>query len=319
MIALRDVRAGYTTPAGFVAALDGVSLTVQDDEILGIAGESGCGKSTLVRVLYGEVDGALRVVGGEVAARFADHATGATTLVDGASLHRYWWDLLSYVPQGSMSVLNPLARIGAQFADALPARRRAGGAAALRRDIAGFLTEFDLAPDVLDRFPHQLSGGMRQRVLVAMAAFVEPRMILADEPTTALDVVVQKRILLLLHQVQRRQRNSLVIVSHDLGVHYQVADRVAIVYAGRIVETGPTEAIFARPLHPYTAALIAAIPRIGDDAPRQGIEGRPPDLAAPPPGCRFSPRCPEAEAACFAVAPPLRAHGTGREVACLRR
>ena len=182
--------------------------------------------------------------------------------------------------------------------------------------MAEFLAGFDLEPHVLRAYPHQLSGGMRQRVLVAMAAFVQPRVILADEPTTALDVVVQKRILILLRQVQQRQRNSVVIVSHDLGVHYQIADRLAVLYAGKLVEIGPTEQIFARPLHPYTQSLIEAIPRIGDDAPRGGIEGRPPDLASPPPGCRFSPRCREARELCMRVEPAFEEKGAGRHAAC---
>lgn len=313
MITLDRVRAGYATPAGFVAAVDGLSLVVGDHEILGIAGESGCGKSTLMRLIYGEFGRgtSLQLVGGTIEASFAD--AGATLTVAGERLRDHWWDLVSYVPQGSMGVLNPVARIGAQFADAVPPRRQSRH---LMREVATFLGEFDLEPHVLSAFPHQLSGGMRQRVLVAMAAFVHPRVILADEPTTALDVVVQKRILILLRQVQRRQRNSVVMVSHDLGVHYQIADRLAVLYAGKMVEIGPTEKMFAAPSHPYTRALIEAIPRIGDERPRGGIEGGPPDLAALPPGCRFHPRCPEARAICSRLEPALEEKAPGRHAAC---
>jgi peptide/nickel transport system ATP-binding protein len=315
VITLDGVRAGYDTPSGFVAAVDGVSLTLADHEILGVAGESGCGKSTLVRLIYGEFGARtpLRLASGSIAARFPGADGGAPIAVPGERLRAHWWDLVTYVPQGSMSVLNPVMRIGAQFVDALPGRRRGHG---MDAEIAAFLAEFDLDSQVLRAYPHQLSGGMRQRVLVAMAAFVHPRVILADEPTTALDVVVQKRILILLRQVQRRQRNSVVIVSHDLGVHYQVADRLAVLYAGKLIEIGPTDPVFARPLHPYTQGLIEAIPRVGDDQPRGGIEGRPPDLAAPPPGCRFHPRCREARALCARAEPALEEKAAGRFAAC---
>ncbi len=169
---------------------------------------------------------------------------------------------------------------------------------------------------MLDAYPHQLSGGMRQRVLVAVAAFVNPRLILADEPTTALDVVVQKRILLMMVEIQRRLRNTLVLVSHDLGVHYQVTDRLAIAYAGKIVEFGPTARIFAAPSHPYTQALVAALPRIGEKRQRSGLEGRPPSLADPPAGCRFAARCPEAQDICRRVSPALEMRSADRPVAC---
>jgi peptide/nickel transport system ATP-binding protein len=315
LITLDAVRAGYATPAGFVAAVDGISLTVGDDEILGIAGESGCGKSTLVRLIYGDfgAPAPLRLAAGRIDGRFVDTRTGKDITLVGAELRRHWWDLLSYVPQGSMGVLNPVARIGAQFSDALPARRSGRDVDA---EIVAFLGEFDLDAGVLRAYPHQLSGGMRQRVLVAMAAFVQPRVILADEPTTALDVVVQKRILILLRTVQRRQRNSVVIVSHDLGVHYQIADRLAVLYAGKLVEIGTTDQVFAAPSHPYTRGLIEAIPRIGDLQLRGGIEGRPPDLAAPPPGCRFHPRCPEAREICARTEPALEEKAPGQFAAC---
>ena len=162
-----------------------------------------------------------------------------------------------------MSVLNPIMKIEKQIVDGLPARERRGSRKELRQRLADFLGGFGLPETVLDSYPHQLSGGMRQRVLVAIAAFVNPQLILADEPTTALDVVVQKRILLMLVEIQRRLQNTLVLVSHDLGVHYQITDRIAIAYKGKIVEIGPTDEVFANPQHDYTKALIAALPRIG--------------------------------------------------------
>ena len=262
MIEIENVTVGYGT-ARFVTAVDDVSLTIGDNEILGIAGESGSGKSTLMRAVYGDFSTGLRISSGTITGGFADPRTGTVTALPSTEFNRIWWDQLTYVPQGSMSVLNPLMKVERQVVDGLPARQRGGGRAALRARIAEFLAGFGLEESVLDAFPHQLSGGMRQRVLVAIAAFVNPRLILADEPTTALDVVVQKKIWLMLVEVQRRLRNSLVLVSHDLGVHYQITDRLAVMHRGKIVEIGPTAAIFANPQHEYTRTLIGSLPRLG--------------------------------------------------------
>ena len=316
MIRLQNVRAGYATATGFVAAVDDVSLTVEDHEILGIAGESGCGKSTLLKILYGQFGGALSLASGTVEARFRDAATGALVTHGAHQLRELWWKQLSYVPQGSMSVMNPVTRIEAQMVEALPDSMRKRGRKALRAEIEAFLSELKLPASVLTAYPHQLSGGMRQRVMIAMACFFYPRLVLADEPTTALDVVVQKSILLLLVAIQRRQKNALVIVSHDLGVHYQITDRIAIAYAGKIVEIGPTRDVFANPRHPYTQALIESLPRVGDRSLRHGIEGRPPDLANPPAGCRFAARCAKAADVCWQTSPELLDHAPGHAVAC---
>ncbi|MDB5585570.1 MAG: Peptide transporter ATPase [Devosia sp.] len=261
MITVDKVTVGYGT-TGFIKAVDEVSLTINDNEILGIAGESGSGKSTLMRAVYGDFSTGLRIQSGTVTGRFEDARTGKVIEAPSSQFAPLWWDQLSYIPQGSMSVLNPLMKIEAQVVDGLPARERQGGSRALRQRIAEFLAGFGLEETVLDAYPHQLSGGMRQRVLVAIAAFVNPRLILADEPTTALDVVVQKKILLMMVEIQRRQRNSLVLVSHDLGVHYQITDRLVIMYQGRIVEQGPTAEVFANPQHDYTKNLIASLPRL---------------------------------------------------------
>ena len=260
MITVDNVTIGYGT-AGFIKAVDGVSLTINDDEILGIAGESGSGKSTLMRAVYGDFSTGLRIRDGAITGRFE---TGAGKAIEAPSrdFGALWWDQISYIPQGSMSVLNPLMKIEKQIIDGLPRRERQGSRADLRRRIADFLAGFGLAENVLDAYPHQLSGGMRQRVLVAIAAFVNHRLILADEPTTALDVVVQKKILLMMVEIQRRQRNALVLVSHDLGVHYQITDRLVIMYQGKIVEAGRTAEIFANPQHDYTKNLIASLPRL---------------------------------------------------------
>jgi peptide/nickel transport system ATP-binding protein len=316
MIELRNVTAGYGHGKDFVAAVDNVSLTVKDDEILGVAGESGCGKSTLMRSLYGDFSSGLTMQSGSIKARFTDPDSGHVVERDGANLRNLWWNAISYVPQGSMSVLNPVMRVGHQIMDALPKRERTGSTKERRARLVKFLEGLGLPESVLDSYPHQLSGGMRQRVLVALAAFIGPRLILADEPTTALDVVVQKRILIMLFEIQRRLKNALVLVSHDLGVHFQITDRLAIAYAGKLVEIGPTAEVFSAPQHPYTQALIGALPRIGQRGERVGLEGRPPSLASPPVGCRFAPRCREAQAICRTSEPSLEPRTIGRPVAC---
>jgi peptide/nickel transport system ATP-binding protein len=316
MITLQNLKAGYGSDRTFITAVDDVSLVVADDEILGIAGESGCGKSTLMRSLYGDFSSGLRMVGGSIAARFTDPVSGARIERDGAHLKDLWWDSIAYVPQGSMSVLNPVMRVGKQITDALPRRERRGSSSDTRGRLITFLQGFGLPATVLDAYPHQLSGGMRQRVLVAIAAFINPRVILADEPTTALDVIVQKRILIMLYEIQRRLQNALVLVSHDLGVHFQITDRIAIVYAGKLIEIGPTAQVFAAPQHPYTQALIRALPRIEQRGDRVGLEGRPPGLASPPAGCRFAPRCAEAKPICRVDEPALVQRQAGRPVAC---
>ena len=310
MIRVEDVTASYFTPAGPVQALDHVSLTIRDDEVLGIAGESGCGKSTLIKVIYQFVEPPLRLLSGRVEA-MARGAGGEPVVLDGPALRRAWWRYISYIPQGSMSVLNPVARVGRQFLDAAGASAAFASRAELDARIAGYLGELNLPVDVLRAYPHQLSGGMRQRVIVALATFLHPRVILADEPTTALDVVVQRGIITMLGELQARERNTLVVVSHDMGVHYQLASRLAIMYAGKLVELADLAALVDRPLHPYTALLIGSLPRVGDRGRREGIGGRPPRLLDPPPGCRFAPRCPQAMAVCSRVDPPLREHDAG--------
>ncbi|TXL73924.1 ABC transporter ATP-binding protein [Vineibacter terrae] len=313
MIVVDNVVAGYRTPAGLVKAVDRVSLEVRDGEILGIAGESGCGKTTLLKLLYGSFGDGLEIFSGRVYWRDPD---GRRT-IDCADFHRHWWEIFSYVPQGSMSALNPLMRIAPQMLDAGTGANRAD-MAARRARIARTLAELDLPARTQRLYPHQLSGGMRQRVMIGLAAYVDPDVVLADEPTTALDVVVQRQILENLVRLQRARRNTIVIVSHDLGLHRQVADRVAVLYAGRLAEIGSNDAVLGRPAHPYTQGLVDSLPRLGDRQPRQGIDGRPPDFMAMPPGCRFAPRCRRAIAACAGSDPDPRPHGSDRTAACIQ-
>ena len=315
MIRIEDVKASYFTPAGEVQAVDRVSMSILDNEVLGIAGESGCGKSTLIKIIYQFIEPPLRLVSGRVEATTRGE-DGESVVMDGAALRKAWWQYISYIPQGSMSVLNPVARVGSQFLDAVGKSTAFKNKEEMYSRVTGYLKELDLPVDVLKAYPHQLSGGMRQRVIVALATFLHPKVILADEPTTALDVVVQRGIITMLAQLQQREQNTLVIVSHDMGVHYQLARRMAIMYAGKLVELAEVGAIVESPLHPYTNLLIGSLPRIGDHARRQGIGGAPPSLLNPPPGCRFAPRCPRAMAVCQTVDPPLLEYRPGRFVAC---
>jgi peptide/nickel transport system ATP-binding protein len=301
MLELAAVSARYETPRGAVRAVSDITLTVQSSEILGIAGESGCGKSSLLKIMYGNIRPPMRLVGGTVTVS-AGGTDGQAVTLRNEQIRKGWWKTISYVPQGAMSVLNPVARIERQFMDAVPSGHREARAM-VRANLASYLSELGLPSQVLRSYPHQLSGGMRQRVVIAMATFLHPAVVLADEPTTALDVIVQRSILTLLTHLQSQMKNSLIIVSHDMGVHYQITHRMGIMYAGRMVERGPTARIFERPLHPYTRALINALPKIGDTGRREGIPGLPPNLLAPATGCPFAARCPAVMDICRRAAP----------------
>ena len=315
MLKVDHVTASYKTLEGNVVAVEDVDFEIFDNEIFGIAGESGCGKSTMLKVLYDIIQFPLEVDNGRVILDGRRH--GAPFEYTTGSISGSWWTNIAYVPQAAMSVLNPIARLKKQFLDSLPMERRSRAEEAkMLERVRAYLTELNLSPDVLDAYPFQLSGGMRQRVIIALATFMEPQFILADEPTTALDVVVQKGILKMLMKYQRAHKNSIVIVSHDLGVHYQITDRIAIMYSGKVVELGRTEEIFSEPRHPYTQMLIDALPKVGDRSERIGIEGTPPSLRNPPPGCRFAPRCPKATSACSGSIPAFREVSPGHFAAC---
>jgi peptide/nickel transport system ATP-binding protein len=219
--------------------------------------------------------------------------------------------------QGSMSALNPLRRIGGLFED-FGSRPLGLSGSAFSRRVVEHLERLKLNPNILDAYPHELSGGMRQRVTIGLATVCNPEFVIADEPTTALDVVVQKDVLALIRQLRCEIGSSIVFVTHDMSVHANMADRVGIIYAGRLVEEAPTRTLFHAPRHPYTAHLIASLPRIGDTTPRPALAGRPPNLSAPPDGCRFHPRCPLAVDQCRREAPPLETVGPDQRSACWR-
>jgi peptide/nickel transport system ATP-binding protein len=217
--------------------------------------------------------------------------------------------------QGSMNVLNPVRRLRRSFADF--ARPHIGGTEKeFEKAVVDHLARVKLDASVLAAYPHELSGGMRQRVTIALATICRPDFIIADEPTTALDVVVQKDVLGMIRGIQREIGSSVLFVTHDMGVHAHLSDRLGIMYAGRLVEEATTGEVFGTPLHPYTRHLISSLPRIGDDVPRKGLEGAPPNLADPPPGCRFHPRCPLAMEVCSHRVPSMIETAPGHRVAC---
>ena len=315
MMRIENLTAQYQTITGPVVSVKDVNFQIKDDEIFGIAGESGCGKSTLLKVLYDVIRYPLEIKSGRVVLDYTDR-TGKQRSLQSGEISKAWWDAISYVPQAAMSVLNPVYRIDEQFYELFRRHRAGEGEKVMRERVVQYLNELDLPVDVLKAYPHELSGGMRQRVVIAMATFLQPGMIFADEPTTALDVVVQKSILMMLMELQSRMKNTLVIVSHDMGVHYQITKRMGIMYSGSLVELGPTDDIFANPLHPYTQMLIGALPKVGDRTTREGISGGPPSLRNPPPGCRFAPRCKKARPECTQSVPEFVEVAPGRFAAC---
>lgn len=315
MLKIENLSTSYKTIDGDVHVINDLNFDIHDNEIFGIAGESGCGKTTLLNTLYDIVEFPLVIDKGRVV--LEGEKNGQKFSYESGQIRKTWWNNISYVPQAAQSVLNPIVRLKKQFLDSIPKedRKNETEEQTLQR-VADYFKELSLSPDVLESYPFQLSGGMRQRAIIALATFMSPNVVLADEPTTALDVVVQKGILMMLMRLQKQLKNTLVIVSHDMGVHYQITDRMAIMYSGSVIELGDTEDIFNDPIHPYTTMLVGALPRVGDKSQRVGIPGRPPALKNPPPGCRFAPRCPHATDRCREEVPAFREIKPGRFAAC---
>ena len=315
-LSVRGLRAYYLTShfgvEREVRAVDDITLSVEKKEIYGIAGESSCGKSTFIRTIAAAIRPPLRVLGGSIRYSFLDRDLYD---LDERALTEMRWKHLSCILQGSMNVLNPVRRVRESFKDF--ASPHMGLARSVFFDaVKAHLNRLRLSPTVLSAFPHELSGGMRQRVAIALATVCRPEFIIADEPTTALDVVVQKDVLALILEMQREIGSSMIFVTHDLTVHANISNRLGIMYAGRLVEEGSTRDILRDPMHPYTRHLIASLPRIGDVTPKKGLSGAPPSLADPPSGCRFHPRCPLAMDICRQAHPELTALAPGRRVAC---
>ena len=296
-------------------AVNGIDITIYENEIYSIAGESGCGKTTLLKTLFGEVVPPLRLVGGRIFYRINDTEVDVTDL--GAEEKRKLrMEYISYIPQGSMSVFNPVLKIRDAFADFIGSHISGQSRDEMFALAQERISKLGLPKHVLDVYPHQLSGGMRQRVTIALASSLNPRIMIGDEPTTALDVVVQRGVIQMLKEIQKALKNTIILVTHDMGVHANIADRIGIMYAGKIVEEGTTEQIFANPAHPYTQFLINSLPKFGDKTMRDSVPGSPPSLANLPQGCPFHPRCPHVKDICRQQMPDFTQMEASHKAAC---
>lgn len=294
-----DLKVRYRQSGGDTMAVDGASLTIPRGSITGIVGESGCGKTTLGRSIIGVVASNAEIAGGKMLFDGRDLAT-----LSNKEQREIRWREIAFVPQSAMNSLNPVYRVGDQLRRILVERGRLAPHDARARQ-AELFSAVGLPPQRLNDFPHQFSGGMRQRVALAMALALKPKLIIADEPVTALDVLVQKQVLDLLIELRAKLSLSIILVTHDIGVIGYACDRVAVMYGGMVVEEGDTSTIFAAPAHPYTMGLLQAFPNIdSDERSLFPIKGSPPDLSRPPPGCRFEPRCPFAIETCRRPVPP---------------
>lgn len=299
-----------------VHAVDGVSFELYPNEIYGVAGESSCGKTTLIKVISGNIKPPLKAHTGSVNYQFGSYETNMLTVSQDEMRRNIRWKEISYVMQGSMSVLNPVRKVIKTFEDIVDSHHGIKDRKAFLEQTQKHISRLGLPAEVLDAYPHQLSGGMRQRVAISLATIFHPKLIIADEPTTALDVVVQRGVLQMLKSIQAESKNTVLLVTHDMAVHANVADRVMIMYAGRIMEEAPTEIIFKAPRHPYTKHLISSLPMIGVRSTKTGLKGTPPNLANPPSGCRFHPRCPLAIEICRVEVPEMITLENKHRVAC---
>ncbi|MDQ3226145.1 MAG: ABC transporter ATP-binding protein [Chloroflexota bacterium] len=315
ILQIRDLRTSFVTSAGIVRAVDGVSFDVRPGEIFGLVGESGCGKSATCRSI-------IRLLPSHATTEGEVLLNGEDLLTAGAeAMRQVRGGEISMIFQDPMSALNPVLRVGEQVAEAVQAHRGVGRRAAWARALELLRLVGIPAPERrLREYPYQFSGGMRQRVLIAIALAGEPNVLLADEPTTALDVTIQDQILKLIVRLQRELGMSVILVSHDLAVIAHVCQRVAVMYAGQIVEQGEVRTVLRAPRHPYTMGLLASLPGIGArERYLQPIAGAPPSLLDPPSGCRFHPRCTYAVEQCRSWTPELLPVGPGHGAACWRQ
>ncbi|MFE7709057.1 ABC transporter ATP-binding protein [Streptomyces sp. NPDC057486] len=302
LIDVRDLSVAYESGGGLVTAVDRVSFTLHPGEILGLAGESGCGKSTIALALPRLLRSPAVITGGQVVFDGTDLLG-----MDDTAIRAVRWRDIALVFQNAMNALNPVLRLSAQMVDVIRHHDRASAEQA--RERAGELLDLvGIGRDRLRAYPHQLSGGMRQRAAIAIALALRPRLVILDEPTTALDVVVQREILDELKGLQRELGFAVLFVSHDLELLAEFTDRIAIMYAGRLVESAPSLPLLDGAAHPYTRGLLAAAPDLHGrrSVSRTALPGTPPDLSAPPPGCRFAERCEKAMDVCRWDEPPLR-------------
>jgi peptide/nickel transport system ATP-binding protein len=312
LLEVRNVKTYFYTLRGVVRAVDDVNLELSRGESLGIAGESGCGKSTLAFTIIRLIPPPGRMVGGSIVFQGVD----ITKMSEEEFRQKIRWKGVSMIFQGAMNVLNPVITVGDHLAEVLMLHKNYTKKEALA-EAAKLLQMVGIEPRRLKSYPFELSGGMKQRVVIAMALALNPPLVIADEPTTALDVVVQAQIMNLLKKLKRELKTSIILISHDLSLIAELADKVAIMYAGKIVEQGLSDYVYKTPKHPYTQGLLGSIPRLrGEIRDLTWIPGVPPDLRYPPPGCRFYPRCKYAMEKCKKEEPPVIEVEKGHYVAC---
>lgn len=311
VLQVNKLRVHYATPSGDVIAVNGVDLKVLEGETIGLVGESGCGKSTLAMSILRLVQPPGRIVSGQVQLLGME----LTTLSE-AELRQVRWNQIALIPQGAMNSLNPVMRVRDQIAEAIETHQGKRPSQELKERILRLLAMVGLPSRVYNMYPHELSGGMKQRVCIAMAIALTPSLIIADEPTSALDVVVQRVVAQTLLDVKRTLGVSMILIGHDMGLMAQLVDRIAVMYAGNIVEIAPVKDIFAEPLHPYTQLLLASIPSVKERKPLVVTQGLTHDLRRPPPGCIFQLRCPFVMDKCREVVPPLRELRPNHFAAC---
>ncbi len=293
-------------------AVENVSFSVDEGEALGIAGESGCGKSTVALSLLKILPSGGRIRTGKIIFDNVDLVPLSEN-----EMRKIRWSGMSIVFQGAMNALNPVYKVGDQISEAIKVHESGVGDSDVKERVAKLLETVGIEPSRADNYPHEFSGGMRQRALIAMALAANPKLLIGDEPGTALDVIVQAQTLKLLRDLKDRLGLSMILISHDLSIIAETCEKTAIMYAGKIVEYGDTVSIFKRPLHPYTQGLIKAFPSIkGERVRLTSIPGQPPDLLHPPPACRFNPRCPYVMDVCKKVEPLLKENEKAHTVAC---
>jgi peptide/nickel transport system ATP-binding protein len=308
---VRDLRVSYYTPRGPIRAVNGVSFTLRRGEAFGLVGESGSGKSTIALSLMQLIKPPGRIEGGQALLDGRD-----ILALSEEEMRRLRLAEIALITQGAMNSLNPVMRIRDQIVDAWKDHGEPVNGREAEDRIRDLLHWVGLRPEVARMYPHELSGGMKQRAVIAIAISLRPKVIIADEPTSALDVVVQRQIMQTLRRIQRDLGAAVILIGHDMGLMAQFVDRLGVMYAGKLVEVSPVRDIFKDPLHPYTQLLIASLPSLARKGQLQGIPGLPPSLLSPPPGCPFHPRCPFVMERCRVEVPPLELKRPNRLVAC---
>jgi peptide/nickel transport system ATP-binding protein len=311
ILEVKNLRVHYETPRGAVIAVNGIDFYLYEGETLGLVGESGCGKSTATAGILRLVQPPGRVVHGEVLLNGTD-----LLKLSESELRKRRWTEAALIPQGAMNSLNPVMSVKDQIADGIITHEPNISKQQLKERILQLLNLVGLPARTYQLYPHELSGGMKQRVCIAMGIALNPSLVIADEPTSALDVVVQRVVAQTLKDVKEQLGVSMILIGHDMGLQAQLVDRIAVMYAGNIVEIAPVKSIFDEPLHPYTQLLIESIPSIKERKPLKVTEGLTHDLRNPPPGCIFQFRCPHAMDHCRQIVPPLRELRPEHFVAC---